>query len=277
MNRGRKGTSPIGGYTIVESLIFLAVSAVIFFSAMLAVSGRQNREFFTNAVRDFETRLLDIANNVSTGYYQNGNPLRCEPSSGGPIFPSGTNDLGTNKGCIFTGTVVKFGDGSNNENMIEFTMAGLKEAATGVNSTNLAEAKPKVIDSASSYSIKPIGAGVTVECVKIGSGSCGNNAAIGFFTTFEGASLLAENGGPVQANAIAFPTVKFNHNANQSITELNKSAHYATPTLNPGITICLRSGTTSQYALVTIGGGSSSNLAATSEIKSFSGATPPCN
>ena len=40
MNRGKgQVTSRLGGYTIVETLIFLAVSAAIFFAAMQLIGG----------------------------------------------------------------------------------------------------------------------------------------------------------------------------------------------------------------------------------------------
>ncbi len=67
MNRGNRST----GYTIVETMIFLAVSSLMFISAMILINGRQSRAEFIQAVRVFEANLRDVANDVSTGYYAN--------------------------------------------------------------------------------------------------------------------------------------------------------------------------------------------------------------
>lgn len=282
MNRGRKGTSPIGGYTIVETLIFLAVSAAIFFAAMMYVSGRQNREYFITAVRDFETKLLDVANDVATGYYQRSGSLGCAATAAGPTYSS-TGDLGKNESCIFVGTVLKLGDNSNKETFTQFALGGLRQTG-GANTVNLAEAKPKVINQPSLPQASKIGAGVTVECIAVHAVSCTPSptsayAALGFFTTFDGASLMAQNGGVIQANLIAFSGVRLSDGAHSStvLDQLNNTANYTSPDLNPGAVICLKSGGTNQYALITIGGNNSTNLATKTEIKSISGASPLCS
>jgi len=115
MNRAAGGTSQ--GYTILETMIFLAVSAAMFFSAMAFVGGKQNRTEFASAVRDLETSLNDIANDVSTGYYANitstGQMLSCTPNNSANPVPvqltaTNTDAQGKNTGCIFIGKTVVF-------------------------------------------------------------------------------------------------------------------------------------------------------------------------
>ena len=67
MNRGEARR---GGYTIVETLIFLAVSALLFVSTIILISGRQAKAQFTNSVRDLVSDITDVANDVANGYYQ---------------------------------------------------------------------------------------------------------------------------------------------------------------------------------------------------------------
>lgn len=76
------------GYTIIETIIFLAVTGAVFASTITIVSGQQARTEFTQAVRDVQTRIQDISNDVTTGFYHNPGTLRCNANPGGPhIIP----------------------------------------------------------------------------------------------------------------------------------------------------------------------------------------------
>lgn len=271
MKRGKLKSLSRGGFTILETMMFLAVTSLVFIAAMQYVSGRQNREFFISSVRDFETKLLDVANDVSTGFYQSGGSLRCSATgpSGSPAFSAGGDDtLGTNTDCIFVGTVLKLGDGGDKQKYTQYSMGGLRKSG-GSYVTNLAMSKPRVINVPGLPSSRAVGSGITIECVKVGGSTCtDNNAAIGFFTTFDGSSMIAENGGAVQANVMTFSGVSLGSDATSVVNQLNDDSSYTSPVYNPGITICLKSGGTNQYALVSLGGNSSSNLSTKTEIKS---------
>jgi hypothetical protein len=113
MNRGRG--SQAGGYTIVETLIFLAVSGAMFVAAMLFLGGQQAKAEFSQSVHDFESTMQSIANNVSNGYYANvtgtGGKLGCTISGGAIDFTSetGVDAQGSHEGCIYAGQAVLFG------------------------------------------------------------------------------------------------------------------------------------------------------------------------
>lgn len=274
MNRGKQRSFSIGGYTIVETLIFLAVSSVIFMAALVLVGGRQTRAEFQSGVRDFETRLADIANDVATGYYQNAGVSRqCNEGPNGPEFSGGNVSLGTNRVCTFVGTVVKLGSGagpSGDQQFIQFTMAGLRLSG-GDSVTSLAQAKPKILDNGTGFEPHNVGYGIRVACIAVegvNGGACtSENAAIGFFSTFEGASLSGQGGGAVQADVISYGSLaSIADNATIAQTAVNGFTGYNSPTLNRQITICLIGGS-NQYALVRLGGNASSSLAVTSEIK----------
>lgn len=276
MNRGADSQkSKAGGYTIVETLIFLAVSGLLLTTAMLFISGQQAKQQFQSSVREFESRLADIANDVSTGYYQNGTPLECSATSGEPVF-SGVSPrgLGENTDCIFVGTVVKLGSGSSagREEMIQYTMAGRRLNA-GSDVVNLAEARPRVVDVAGAYTTGRIGREITIACVAKNAPSCteGNSpdAAVGFFTTFKGTGINQERGSAVATNLVSYGSVSIEDNDAQTKPRLNQQAFYNNPSLelNPYITICLSSNETNQYALVRVGSNGSSKLTVSSEIK----------
>src|ERR1700741_1587955 len=204
MNRGKgQIQSRPGGYTIVETLIFLAVTGFMLIGAMVFIGGKQNKAQFVNSVRDFESRLTDIANDVSTGYYQNaGTSFDCVNNSGVPAITSpsasGTVTLGMNSGCIFAGTVVKFGENGNREKFTQLAMAGARYDSTGTNVTTLTAANPRVINSTNVNNLITIPYGASVQCIDIGNicntPSATTNAAVGFYTKFVGTSAAGGNG-----------------------------------------------------------------------------------
>lgn len=275
MNRGRHRGFSSGGYTIVETLIFLAVSSAILITAIMLIGGQQSRTQFQSDVRGFESKLVDIANDVATGYYRNaGGTKECVETANGPQFSGANTPLGMNQKCVFIGTVIKFGDGGTDggDRFVQFTMAGLRQSG-GNNVLDLVQAKPQVLDNGGGFEPNDIGTGIRVSCIRVGADTnpCdANNAAIGFFTTFEGASLTGEGGGAVQADVINYGSVTIDQNANSAkgiINAFNTSTPgYGSTTLNRQITLCLIGGS-NQYALVRLGGDASSNLAVSSEIK----------
>lgn len=282
MNRGKYiPTSRSGGYTIIEVLIFLAVSSFMLVLAIMYVGGQQNKAEFTTAVRDFETKLNDIANDVATGYYVKPVNFQCDNNSGRPVPSSSATDVqGQNDECIFAGTVLKFGENSNRELLAQFTMAGVRTNSGGDNVTTIEEANPFPVYNAGLQDAvvrSSLGYGVRVVCVAVGS-SCtaGSNspAAVGFFSTFSSASASGQGSG-IQTDVVAYDTVNFTQDLTASANNLDG---VTTSDLNPngGVVICLQSGGTSQYALIRLGG-DSGGLGITTEIKNFSGSNPSCD
>lgn len=274
-------TSNAAGFTIVEVLIFLAVSAAMFVTAVLIIGGQQNKTEFTNTVRDFETRVTDIANDVSTGYYVRPQNFDCTVGPSGPVYSTVANKaIGTNERCVFIGTVLKFGTGPGTglEKVTQFAVGGLRTTSTAVDVSSLSEAKPRVIDFSGAYTTTNIGSGVTIQCIAIGTGPCetNNNAAIGFFTTFNGTGLGTQGGG-IHTDVLPYSAVNYNQAAAASINLINTGSVASALNPNGGVTICLKSGGTSQYALLQLGGGSASNLTIKSEIKSYGGSVPICS
>lgn len=147
MNRGRRS----GGYTIVETLIFLAVSSALFVSAMILINGRQGKTEFSQAARNFEIELQGIANDVSTGYYSNapntsGNYIKC--TAGTPVTittPDTTDKQGANQACIFIGRSLQISADANVNQYKVFTLVGKRESSPGVDSDNITESGIKAI------------------------------------------------------------------------------------------------------------------------------------
>ena len=93
-----------GGYTIIEVMIFLTVSAVLFVSVVGAMSAQSRRKQFTESVETFNQKLTDILNDVDTGYFPSSSDFKCTiDASGKPSFTVGTTEQGKNDDCIFAG------------------------------------------------------------------------------------------------------------------------------------------------------------------------------
>lgn len=103
----------LDGYTIVEVMIFLAISAALLFSASALISGRQQRTQFNQSVVQLDQDLQDLFNDVATGYYPTQNGFECHAEYRrylGHFVPviTDTKNIGQgkNSGCTFTGKLI---------------------------------------------------------------------------------------------------------------------------------------------------------------------------
>lgn len=138
------------GFTVLEVLIFIAVSALIFVTAMTAISGRQNQVQYSQGTRDFDTKLRDIINDVTTGYFPTNESVGCIVGVDDAVQIVSSFDatqLGTNDDCIYIGKVIQFVPDGNADKIRVYVMAGRRyidnEDLEPV--TTVAEAKPKLV------------------------------------------------------------------------------------------------------------------------------------
>lgn len=118
-----KGARTPVGYTIVEVMIVLAISGVMFLMAIDFIGGRQEATSFPQGANQMVTRLQSIIEQVSDGQYSDVD-LTCnftyettpppysymDPAPGlNTTTSSAAKDFqGTNSPCIFLGKVVQF-------------------------------------------------------------------------------------------------------------------------------------------------------------------------
>lgn len=290
MYRGKgQVKTQLGGYTIVETLIFLAVSATMFLMAMGLIRGQQNKAEFTNSVREVESRLIELTNNMATGYYQNTANFSCTvDGTNKPVFSASPNEQGANKDCILVGTVIKF---NADDSYDQFTVAGARKFGSTL-VTKLSDAQPQAVYEAGGVPISNVAPhNVTLYGSKLGciakAASCtpGANtaAAVGVFASLSAVGTgINTQGSSVQSDLIFYPSSTVDKSDNNPASVATKISSpvtsYDTAFLaanqNPasGVTICLLSGTTDQYALLHLGGqtGAGNKLAVTTEIKSGS-------
>lgn len=252
MKSGHKAS----GFTIVETMIFLAVSGALLFSAIAVLSGPQNKIQFNQAVNDVQQQLTTVINNVANGYYPSPQAVSsCDPSTDPLtiVYNSGPQSRGTNQDCTFIGRVALFTPGANSFTV--YSIAGARQTQ-GVNPReveSMSEAKATVLHNPD---VVPLKNGVTLQSI-INNDDSSSLGAIGFFTGFPQAVM----GNNTQLQSGALRTDFIGLSPGVTIDSLiqtpagNFRMNYDTQK-NPksGITLCFKSGTTSQFGVITLGG-----------------------
>lgn len=258
VNIDRGGFLALGsttGYTIVEVMIFLAVSSLLFVMIALTFSGRQARTEFSVAAREMESRLLDIANDVSTGYYSKTADFTCAVGSdGAPVFTSTPQTQGTNKDCIFIGRAIQFDFQGDDMSYVVYSIAGARQTSSGEDVKEYSHANPRVI--------KNVTDGIDLsETIRLPVGlQFGYMRAAGtymrgvaFYSTFGNQAATDSRGDSLSVDTVAIY-------ATGNTKDQFESAIHDTAVLtwlrNPatGIQICFNSDGTDQHVVYTLGG-----------------------
>lgn len=280
------------GFTIVEIMIFLAVSGAIMISALRMVSGAQNKNEFIVAVNDIEQQINGIINNVSTGYYANvgnfTNGYTCEKSMGAPKFTNAPGKQGTNQQCIFVGRMIQFGadalvPGTRPNKYVTYNIVGIRQDASGNQITSPAEARPLLIAPEAPPPTRPERANFPdareEDYLRNGlemkwgfyaryeaSGAVIKERSVGavaFFSSLNGGAAASPDikSGSLQVDVMPFFNIWSFVSSDAAIKQFN-STDFADTTYgfdavkNPreGVLLCFNSGGTDQHALLTIGG-----------------------
>ena len=252
------------GYTIIEVMIVLAVTAGLFLAAAIMIGGRQNRTAFEQAVRSIQSQIQQVINEVAVGYYPNRGDFRCTATATGPQFSAGSAGVGTNSGCVFVGKVMQFGvAGTDPEQFVTYTLAGLqKKAGATTEAVNRTEAQPKVIAPTTSDLTIPdrslvskLDNGLTTYRMWYDSGAGPQYiGAVGFMQSF-----AKYTGSDINSGAQSVVTVAVagtNLNTTQAVTAEAINANFPSSPFDTsgGIFICFASGSTNQSGLLSIGG-----------------------
>jgi hypothetical protein len=254
MNRVGAGAA---GYTVVETMIFLAVSGAMFLSAMLFMGGQQRKNELATGIRDVQSQLIDIMNDVSTGFYNNSGTFQCQASgsSGKPTITAGSGEQGTNAGCTFVGKVIQFApsDAGYGESTAQlYTLVGRRQTGTpGVDVRTIGEADPTILGQSDATVVLPYGIKIKRITYTGGSGTAGSLAFVSRFAQNSGSGGITGTQDidliPVSGTILG---QLISEGKNQIETVL------ATSSRNPasGVSLCFDSGGTDQHADLLIGG-----------------------
>ncbi len=260
------------GFTIVETMIVLAVTGLLFVSIATVIAGRQGKVQFQQAINEVKTELKQAMSEAQSGYYPSQENFTCRDAGPRLEFPSrtpGSADQGTNDICVFLGKVVQFSSVSDPQLYIIHSLAGRNGAE------NFDTSKATVIPWTSDK--KQLKSGLQARYMRARHGA-GNYdvGAVAFVSSFgknQGSGMMY---GSQSLQIVAINHTRLSHSdTDTALINSNIKGSYNRPEyLNPdgGVEICLESGTSRQSGLITIGGKGRMN-AVTLAIKE----TPDCS
>ena len=293
--KGGLHTKLAGGFTIVETLIVLAVTGLIFLSAVTLISGKEAKTEFTQSLQSIVTQLQQTISEVQTGFYSNSGDFSCTAAAGGPLtFTSGGSVTaeGANKGCVFIGKAVYFPLVTNTalaQPVYVHTIVGLQRDGSGNEVQTLAAAKAVVLEKGANpgpyasvpneYVTSGLQFGLEPVALKQDSTALLGIAFISGLGQYDSTNSQLLSGSQ-QVNLLPIPgtpssDTKADAGAmNAYFQTVAKQASDPTGPYNPtdGASICFRSGTTGQSGLVTISNGQS-QLVVKSVIKNSADCT----
>ncbi|HEX4774335.1 MAG TPA: prepilin-type N-terminal cleavage/methylation domain-containing protein [Candidatus Saccharimonadales bacterium] len=128
---GGKNKQPLG-YTIVEVMIVLAISGVMFLIAAQFIQGKQEKTSFTVGVNEMASQIQDVIEQVTNGQYSD-IPLKCAGTTTNSVgaqvtFPPGAGTAqGINSSCVFLGKMFRFDVSKDNTQYEIFSLAASRE------------------------------------------------------------------------------------------------------------------------------------------------------
>lgn len=130
-----RGGKPLG-YTIVEVLIVLAVSGLMFVIAANFISGKQGKTSFQQGSNELVSRLQTVITDVNDGRYTD-IPFTCT-KAGASISITGAASA-TNPDCVLLGKLAHFFVHPSRSQYEVFSLVGAREKAPGVPAVTLAD------------------------------------------------------------------------------------------------------------------------------------------
>lgn len=272
------------GYTIVEVLIFMAISGMMFIMAANFISGKQGKAEFRDSLFELNSKLQDTINDVSNGYYPTADTQKFTCSAPGAAHPTinagGSVSQGQHKACVFMGKVLHFDVDSSDYKI--YTIVGRQYAASPPAAAadtyapaNFSEAKPWPVDNGQGRDLTEYSTiKWQVQPSKLYDKSSGSPVDLKGFGFFSGFSSSA-GGDTLQSGSQSINVVLFTGNGHSP----NLQSEFASPSnltsntvSKPDIVMCLTDG--DHFGTITIGGGRGQKLSTKAQI--YASLPPGC-
>lgn len=186
------------GYTIIEVLIFLAISGMLLIIAFTFLSGSEAHTRFSQSMHDMQSKIQDWTNDVTTGFAGNisgttNGSIHCKLAGQKPQITDNGNPSG-NPDCIFLGKAIQFTDSNSppisgqESKVYAYSIFGRRLDSSGNLVGDLADANPTAAtgvgnngktDLTEEYDI---GGGAKV--LSVTSAGVANSHMAGFFLSF---------------------------------------------------------------------------------------------
>lgn len=244
------------GFTIVETMIVLAVTGAMFVVAALAISGRQNRTDFQIGSRNLQIAIQGVINETSSGYYPNNGDFTCSAGSGHnvKITSSGSGSAqGQSTNCVFGGKVLAFA--RNTADYSTYSLAGRRVTTTGQEVTSASDAWLTAIQQ-STVSAKLPNAIQYYGVRYSSSGSFSNESVVVPFLSSFGSAYTTSDGQTAGSQSIGlygYSNIPTFTSSDAAASFIDNEVTY--PPNTTGVWLCFSSGTTNQSVIISISPG----------------------
>jgi len=210
------------GFTIVEVMIVLSISALMLVTATTVFGGKRERTEFSQAVYDLQSKFQSWANNVSSESVPGLNDYTCQVNPTGGVGPLLTYNPGSSSAasdCIYLGQALEVPTpASNADTIYAYSVFGLRTihgpggVDTGVFPTSPDEANPDMaVDSSNNPVLSeayPLLNGLTVKSAKA-SNSGAESDILMFYSSLQNSNLSGN-----EISVTSFQKSYSSHNAN---------------------------------------------------------------
>lgn len=228
-----------GGYTIIEVVIVLTVSAMVFATAVTTFGQQNRRTQFSESVNNFAQEIQDVLNDVETGFYPSDNSFTCSVSGNNVnVNFNQPNEQGKNDQCIFLGKGMYFSPSGQRDRVDIYTIMGRRMHGTPPQVvTNIDDAAPRALNSSGLIESKFLTSGVEVYDVQRADDPGRHYAAVAIVSssTASGAGLSGVNS---RASLAAFGNSYGQQFPTPALSSFLNSASIAEA--SRGVNVCLQ-------------------------------------
>jgi type II secretory pathway pseudopilin PulG len=190
INSGNKQIKSSLGYTIIEVLIVLAVSGLMFIVAVNFINGKQGKAAFTQGTNEMASQIQGVIEQVTDGQFSD-IPLNCQLNGAGIKVDPGAQSQGTNPGCVFLGKILRF-HSTGDSTYAVVSLAGKRITKDGAGNSvqpSLSNVAPTVV--ASLTRVQNIPQRLTIKSITVNDASTGTSTTAYNFGFAEGLGTVA--------------------------------------------------------------------------------------
>ena len=191
-----------GGFTFVETLVALAISSTLFVIMIVVFNGRQARVEFSQGLRDIESYIQDVSNDVRTGIYPNLANQKCSIVSGNVTFTNAASiSQGTSDSCVYAGSALLINSTGSTQGLLSnYSLAGVKKTPY----ISISELKPTPMGVTGEETKRDFKMTGGISLVKIGGGGNRIKTSVLLGLIFDVAGVNVDSGTKKVSKVIPF-------------------------------------------------------------------------
>lgn len=128
-----------GGYTIIEVTTVLAITAILFGSAVALFQGQQGKTVLSQSLYNLASQIQNYSSQVNAGVYNGSSNYQCQLNGTNQAYLT-TSGSGSTGQCLFMGRALQIVKGGNT--MESYTVLGSRVANDGSIVSSFDQANP---------------------------------------------------------------------------------------------------------------------------------------